>query len=100
MIELFRFYLPARWSQPSFGTNGAASTAWTMFLFSVSVLIGLILVVTTGRLFSASAVAGFFVLARMALPVARRLYEIDRVVRRHEQERRAKRDSWVDRQRM
>ncbi|HEY4083023.1 MAG TPA: hypothetical protein VGM81_20250 [Burkholderiaceae bacterium] len=86
MFEIFRFYMPSRTSRPSFGSNSAAATVWTLFAFSVGALAGLVVVVATGRLFSASAIVlgaasvAFFLLARGSLPEAQRLYEIDKIL--------------------
>lgn len=87
MLEIFRFYMPSRTSRPVFGSNTAAATAWMMSVFAVGALIGLLAVAASGQLFSVSTVVlggasvGFFLLARTSLPEARRVYEIDKIVR-------------------
>lgn len=93
MFEIFRFYMPSLGAKPSFGANSAAANVWTMFVFAVGALAGLVVAVT-GRLFSSSAVVlgaasiAFFLLARSSLPKARRAYEIDKIIRRQQQGRR------------
>lgn len=87
MFDVFKFYMPGRWVRPIFGTNSAAANMWLMFVFSVGALLGaVILLVGGGSIEAALVLAGasgvFIVLARVLLPKARRLQEIDQLILR------------------
>lgn len=85
MFDVFRFYMPSRWVRPMFGTNSTAANMWLMFVFSVGALLGSVTVLIGGGSIEAAAVlAGasgvFIALARVLLPKARRLQQIDQLI--------------------
>lgn len=100
MFEIFRFYMPTHWSRPLFGTNGAAANVWLMFVLAIGAMLGLLGVLIGGHRSIGGIVAlgGAFVvfvaLARASLPAARRLYEVDRIIRRRDEQTAANNVPW------
>ena len=87
MFEVFRFYMPERWARPMFGTNAAAAAMWMWFVFSVGAALGSVALLVGGGSVETAAVLGgasgvFIALARALLPKARRLQQIDQIIRR------------------
>jgi len=87
MLEIIRFYMPDRWALPMFGTNSAAANMWLMLVLSAGTMLGSVAsavlrssIEGVAVLGSASAVC--FALARVLLPKARRLQQVDQIIRR------------------
>jgi len=85
---MFWFYMGGRWQQPMFGTNHAAATVWTLFVFLIGALLALLLnmafgqqSVQTAAVLGAGGAVGALLL-RWRLPKALNLYKVDVVLKR------------------
>jgi hypothetical protein len=87
MWEVFRFYMPGRWSKPVFSSNSAAAQMWTLAVLGSGSLIACVALLCEHRHQEGAVFAGiagvFFVAGRTRLSAAAKVMQMDKIVRGH-----------------